>query len=156
MKVRTLLLFASLISLLAPHTAKAQIKVASVPFHVMADSIVMVKGTNDSVAFAFPRKVAIEYLNIRRDLLPAKNRQLDEMKLHVATLEGKVENQNQEIVRLGEQRGNDQLAIARMDSTLRNNDEVIAKQIRRINRFKFYTYVLGAAAAGLVVLSLTR
>lgn len=123
--------------LFAGNLLHAQIKVSQ-------DSIGIIKDDLGNVGYVFPRKFAVEYLNIKNELLPTLNEKM-------VSLEKLTEEQKNALINLEQQKANHEKIIER-------NNEAIALQQETLNdtkaglesvkrRLRFWK--IGAAAIGI-------
>jgi peptidoglycan hydrolase CwlO-like protein len=87
----------------------------------------------------------VEYRNLRKQVLPQEQKLITDLKAESKAKDFKITNLESEVARLESIMNNNEQDIDNLRSALKQSDEVIKKQIRRINKFKFFTYSLGAA-----------
>jgi len=132
------ILFVSLMSLLNPHYLRCQNS-------VNPDSVLLVKNSDGTISYLFPKRIAIEYLNLRKELVPQALSMIDSLSLVVLkqdTLTNSLTDQNTIL------RGivyNDSLAIARLMETVNNTEQTLKNQKRKIRLWKF-----GAVSTGII------
>lgn len=103
---------------------------------VTADSVVIVKTSNNTFAYLFPKKVAVEYLNMRKELVPRAFTMIDSLSLIVLkqdTARQVLQDQNEALRNIMQ---NDSLAIAQLTTTLASTEQTLKKQKRKLNLWK--------------------
>ena len=105
----------------------------------------MLKNNDGTIGYLFPKRIAIEHLNLRKDLLPKALTMIDSLSFVVLkhdTLRRTLEYQNyslREIV------NNDSLAIQQLTETLNNSEKTLRKQKRTLKLWK-----LGVVSSGIL------
>lgn len=103
----------------------------------------MVKNNDGTIGYLFPKRVAIEYLNLRKELVPKALTMIDSLSFVVLkhdTLRRSLEFQNyslREIV------NNDSLAIQQLTETLNNSEKTFKKQKMTLKLWKLGTVSSG-------------
>lgn len=132
----------SLIGLVTPNLLEAQIK-------VHPDSIRILKGVDGNIGYIFPKKIAIEYLNIKKNVLTRAQSIIDSLSLRAL----KQDTTNQVIFlenrKLREIIRNDSTAIQLQQTTLKETEAGLNKMKRRLFLWKVSAGML--SVAGFVV-----
>jgi hypothetical protein len=100
---------------------------------VYADSIVMIGDPRDtlSVAYVFPRRIAIEYLNLRSSILPAKNELIAGLEQTLRLRDLTIQARDTIITNREAQAGLLRGALAKSDSVIVERERELANSIRR-------------------------
>jgi len=123
------ILFVSLMSLSNPHSLFCQTDVTT-------DSIVIVKISDSTFGYLFPKNIAIEYLNMRKELVPRAFTMIDSLSLIVLkqdTARQVLQDQNEMLRNIIQ---NDSVAIVQLTTTLANTEQTLKKQKRRLSLWK--------------------
>jgi len=112
------------------------------------DSITAVKDLQGNVGFIFPKVIAIEYMNIKKNAVQAKAH-IDSLSRLVQLHESAKKDLELENVKLRQVVRNDSTAIQMQQATLTNTENELKKMKRRLTLWKIGTGSL--AIAGFVI-----
>lgn len=134
-------------SLLSPLPLQSQTK-------IQPDSVITLRDASNNVGFVFPYRMAVEYRNLRLEVLPRYQGLIASLEEENALKDSKITNLEQENAEFKNIIKNNQDDIEELRKTLKDTDVILKKQIGKINKFKFFTYSLGVATlilGGIVV-----
>lgn len=133
---RWIVCLASLMSLLSPLPLMSQSK-------IQPDTVITLRDANNNVGFVFPYRMAVEYRNLRMEVLPRYQGLIATLEQENAFKDSTITNLAQENAEFKNIIKNNQVDIEELRTTLKNTDATLQEQIRKVNRFKFLTYTLG-------------
>jgi uncharacterized protein (DUF3084 family) len=89
-----------------------------------------------SVAYVFPRRIAIEYLNLRSSILPAKNQLIAGLEQTIQLRDLTIQARDTVIINREAQTGVLRTALAKTDSIVAERERELKESIRRERRYK--------------------
>ncbi len=134
-------------SLLSPLPLLSQSK-------IQPDTVITLRDANNNTGFVFPYRMAVEYRNLRMEVLPRYQGLIATLEQENAFKDSTITNLAQENAGFKNIIKNNQDDIEKLRNTLKNTDATLQEQIRKTNRFKFFTYTLGVTTlilGGIVV-----
>ena len=117
--------------------------------NAVQDSVILVKNGDGTVAYLFPRRIAIEYLHLRKDVVPQAISLIDSLNLVVLKQDTVKDTFASQLVYCNNIISNDSLAIAQLNTTLENNEATLKKQKRKIMWWKLSA--MGSGILGAVL-----
>lgn len=110
---------------------------------IQPDTVITLRDANNNVGFVFPYRMAVEYRNLRMEVLPRYQGLIATLEQENAFKDSTITNLAQENAEFKNIIKNNQVDIEELRTTLKNTDATLQEQIRKVNRFKFLTYTLG-------------
>lgn len=110
---------------------------------IQPDTVITLRDANNNIGFIFPYRMAVEYRNLRMEVLPRYQGLIATLEQENAFKDSTIANLAQENTEFKKIIKNNQDDIEQLRQTLRNTDATLKEQIRKVNRFKFLTYTLG-------------
>ena len=138
LKVLMILCLLSLIGLFAPLNSIAQIS-------INPDSITIVRDQDQNVGYLFPKKFAIEYLNLKKNVVTQANALIDSLEYQTLQQDSLLTNLRTQNMKLHKVIQNDTLAIRIQKETLSQTRESLQKIRRRISFWKMSAGALSVA-----------
>lgn len=110
---------------------------------IQPDTVITLRDANNNVGFVFPYRMAVEYRNLRMEVLPRYQGLIATLEQENAFKDSTITNLAQENAEFKNIIKNNQVDIEELRTTLKNTDATLQEQIHKLNRFKFLTYTLG-------------